>query len=234
MKIGVVDDERPARSELVYLLRMIDPELEIVEAGSAEDILEKMETEQLNGCFLDINLNGMNGTTLASMMKRKDPDISIVFATAYPDHAVRAFELGAADYILKPFELERVQSALKRMLPDEEPAAEKLHKIMVQGVDSYRILDVKDIIYIETENRVCRLYTAKESFTANQSLNYYEKRLAGDDFFRIHKSYLVNLTYMKELIPYYNNGYGLRMKYYEKVILPVGRQQIKLLRQALE
>ena len=248
MRIGIVDDERPARSELAYLIHSLHPEYELVEADGAEAILSILAEEELAGCFVDINLNDMNGTTLVSMMKRICPELPVVFATAYPNYAVRAFELGAADYILKPFEMDRVQAALERMLRNhpniqevcEEPdrtevsGGEKLEKLMVQGVDSYRIIDVEDIIYIETESRVCHLYTAKEVYTANQSLNYYEKRLAGHKFFRIHKSFLVNLRYMKELIPYYNNGYGLRMKHYEKNILPVGRQQIKVLRQALE
>ena len=181
MRIGMGDDERPARSELAYLIHSLHPEYELVEADGAEAILSILAEEELAGCFVDINLNDMNGTTLVSMMKRICPELPVVFATAYPNYAVRAFELGAADYILKPFEMDRVQAALERMLRNhpniqevcEEPdrtevsGGEKLEKLMVQGVDSYRIIDVEDIIYIETESRVCHLYTAKEVYTAN-------------------------------------------------------------------
>lgn len=235
MRIGIVDDERPARSELTYLLQIAAPEAELVEADSPEMILQVLKEGHLDACFVDINLNGMNGTTLASLMRQIQPDLKIIFATAYPDYAVRAFELGAIDYILKPFELNRVEESVRR-LTQEAAAKEESHlpKIMVQGRDSIRLIDVKEIVYIETSNRSCLIHTAKETFEENQTLNYYEKRLAGENFFRIHKSYLVNLAYLKELVPYYNNGYGLKLKYFERAILPVGRQQIRVLKQRLE
>ncbi|MCD8011167.1 MAG: response regulator [Lachnospiraceae bacterium] len=109
MKIAVVDDERPARSELVYLLRQVDDKLEILEAESAERLQEILDVTELDVCFLDINLNGMNGTTLASMVRSCQPGIRIVFATAYQEYAVKAFDLGAVDYLLKPYDFERVK-----------------------------------------------------------------------------------------------------------------------------
>ena len=112
MRIAVVDDERPARSELKYLVEQCEPEAEIAEADGSEEFLAMLENETFDVCFVDINLGGMNGTTLASMIKRKQPDTLIIFATAFQEYAVKAFEIGAVDYLLKPFDYERVKRAM--------------------------------------------------------------------------------------------------------------------------
>ena len=112
MRIAVVDDERPARSELVYLIRQCSPSAEITEADSSDRLMELLNTEVFDVCFVDIDLGGANGTTLASMIKSKVPEAQIIFATAYREYAVKAFELGAADYLLKPFDLDRVKKTM--------------------------------------------------------------------------------------------------------------------------
>lgn len=236
MKIAVVDDEHQARSELVYLLRQVDEKLEILEAESAERLQAILNETGLDACFLDINLSGMNGTTLASLVRSRQPGIHIVFATAYQEYAVKAFDLGAVDYLLKPYDFERVKKTVERLktLEKESAPEEGLGRIMVQGNGRLQILDISAIVYIETANRTCRIYTARDCFVQNESLNYYEKRLRNQNFFRIHKSFLVNLAYVNELIPFYNNGHAVVMKYYEKTPLPVGRQQIRELRRIFE
>ena len=213
MRIAVVDDERPARSELVYLIRQCSPSAEITEADSSDRLMELLNTEVFDVCFVDIDLGGANGTTLASMIKSKVPEAQIIFATAYREYAVKAFELGAADYLLKPFDLDRVKKTMGRL---EEKRAEAagaremaINKIMVNAGASFQVLDVSDI----------------------ESLNYYETRLKNCRFFRIHKSYLVNLDYVLEMVPAFNNGYSLKMKYHEKVLLPIGRTQVREFRQ---
>lgn len=235
MRVAVVDDERPARSELVYLIRQCDPQAEIEEASSSEMLMELLEKENFDVCFVDIDLGGANGTTLASMIKSRAPETHIVFATAYREYAVKAFELGAADYLLKPFDLERVKKTMSRIGQKMEEAAgvsgSQINKIMINTGTSFQVLDVSDIIYIETENRCIKIHTASKSYIQNESMSYYEHRLKGDRFFRIHKSYLVNLDYVLEMVPAYNNGYGLKMKYYEKKLLPIGRTQVKEFRQ---
>lgn len=256
MRIAVVDDERPARSELVYLIHQCSPETEIREADSSERLMNLLEEAAFDVCFVDIDLGGANGTTLASMIKSRQPETEIVFATAYREYAVKAFELGAVDYLLKPFDLDRVKKTMKRLedrewlgrrdagseaavegadrseSEGEETGAgvsggELLPKIMVNAGTGFQILDAADIIYIETEKRACRIHTKSRDYLQNESLNYYELRLKSFRFFRIHKSYLINLDYVVEMMPGYNNGYGLKMKYFEKVHLPIGRTQLK-------
>lgn len=241
MKIAVIDDERPARSELVYLIRQCSPEAEILEADSSEKLMQLMDVEKFDACFVDIDLGGANGTTLASMIKSKLPKAHIIFATAYREYAVKAFELGAADYILKPFDLERVKKTMNRIKEHmnktekssdpSEKTLPQINKIMVNSGTGFQVLDVSDIIYIETEKRSCKIHTASKSFLENESMAYYESRLKGFRFFRIHKSYLVNLDYVLEMAPGYNKGYGLKLKYHEKKLLPIGRTQLKEFRQ---
>ena len=232
MRIAVVDDERPARSELIYLIRQCSPEAEVMEADSSEHLMALLDNEIFDACFVDIDLGGANGTTLASMIKSRQPETLIVFATAYREYAVKAFELGAVDYLLKPFDLERVKKSMERLKEKSEELnvrqnSTEIHKLMVNAGSSYQVLDVSEIVYIETENRACRIHTKNRDYIQNESLNFYESRLRGDRFFRIHKSYLVNLDYVVEMVPGFNNGYSLKMKYFEKERLPIGRTQVK-------
>lgn len=238
MRIAVVDDERPARSELVYLIRQCSPEAEILEADSSEKLMHLLEAESFDVCFVDIDLGGANGTTLASMIKSQQPGIQIIFATAYQEYAVKAFELGAADYLLKPFDLERVRRTMERVREQSTETtgalSHSINKIMVNAGTSFQVINVSDIVYIETEKRSCKIHTPKRDYLQNESLNYYETRLKAHRFFRIHKSFLVNLDYVLEMIPAYNNGYSLRMKYFKDVLLPIGRTQLKEFRRLFD
>ncbi len=242
MRIAVVDDERPARSELNYLIRQCIPDAEILEAADVESFMKLLDGYEFDACFVDIDLGGANGTTLASMIRNRQPRAQIVFATAYREYAVRAFELGATDYLLKPFDLERVRKTASRLRermenqPEEaveEPAAPITmepampDKLMVGTGTGFRVLDISEIIYIETENRGCRVHTAEGSYLQNETLNYYESRFRGQRFFRIHKSFLVNLEYVSEMLPAYNGGYALRMRGAEDAVLPIGRTQLR-------
>ena len=126
MKIAIVDDERPARNELTYLIRQCMPEAEIVEADCASKLMQILETERFDALFVDIDLGGENGTTLASMIRGIQPEALIVFATAYGEYAVRAFELAAKDYLLKPFDLERVAKTVERLRKNVRPENQDL------------------------------------------------------------------------------------------------------------
>lgn len=231
MRIAVIDDERPSRSELIYLIGQCLPDAEILEADSAGKLMRLLEDERFDAFFVDIDLGGENGTTLASMIRSRQPDAKIVFATAYGEYAVRAFELNATDYLLKPFDLERVRKTVERLVgkrgaEDAENDAVDRNKLMVSTGTGFRVLNVSEILFIETENRSCRIHTRNESWLQNGTLNYYEARLKEKGFFRIHKSYLVNLDYVQELLILGGNSYGIRLRESDKV-LPVGRTQLK-------
>jgi hypothetical protein len=238
MRLAIIDDEKPARRELIYLIRQCAPDAEILEASQTDAFLDLLREQKVQACFVDINLGGANGTTLASMIQSIQPEAQIVFATAYREYAVKAFELGAADYLLKPFDLERVRKTMERIerMSTDSGNTEfiDLKKLMVSMGTGFRVLDVEDIIYIEAENRACRIHTAEKSYLQNATLSYYENRLRDGRFFRAQKSYLVNLEKVKDIVPFHNGGYGLRMKGCDEAPLPVGRTQMKELRRIFE
>ena len=114
MKIAVIDDERPSRKELIHQILSAMPDSHIEEADSGSNALELISSQPFDLLFVDINLNDMEGTTLAAAARRILPDAQIVFATAYSQYAVKAFELGVNNYILKPFDPDRVRRVLEK------------------------------------------------------------------------------------------------------------------------
>ena len=214
-------------------------EAQIREAASSEELRELMDRESFDVCFVDINLGGINGTTVASMIKKQMPDAQIIFATAFRDYAVKAFEIGAMDYLLKPFDYERVKKAMERlreqMKEKPQPSEYEINKIMVNTASGYRVVDAAKIVYIETENRACKIHMADGSFyLQKESLNNYENILRKCRFFRIHKSFLINLDYVQEMRVSYNSGYCVVLRHYEKECLPIGRSQIREFRQIFD
>ncbi len=246
MKIAVIDDERPARKELIHQILSILPDSEIEEADSGTAALELLSGHSFELLFLDIDLNDMEGTTLAAAVKRMLPDIQIVFATAYSQYAVKAFELGVNNYILKPFDPDRVRRVLEKCQKDLNAGAQpsgyreenhnssfSANRLAISVNRTIILLDISQIVYIETCLRSCIIHTVSRDYTENQLLGEYEKRLTSYGFCRIHKSYLVNLNYISEMFPWTNNSMAVKMQGFEKNILPVGRDKIKHLRQLI-
>lgn len=238
MRIAVVDDERPARSELKHQILDILPDADIKEADSGVSALELFAAHTFDILFLDINLNDMEGTTLATAAKRMMPEAKIIFATAYSDYAVKAFELGVSNYILKPFEPERLKIVLDKCVAESETrdagkAKSLQSRIAINTNRKTIFLDVDQIAYIETSGRGCIIHSSTGDYAENQLIGEFEKKLAPYGFFRIHKSYLVNPARISELFPWANNSLALRMQGFEKEILPVGREKVRGLKQIL-
>ncbi len=236
MQIAVVDDERPARSELKHQILSVLPDAEILEADSGVSALELFASHTFDILFLDINLNDMEGTTLATAAARMMPDAKIIFATAYSEYAVKAFELGVSNYILKPFDPERLRMVLEKCVAEMEksgPSKTLANRIAVNTNRKTIFLDVEKIAYIETAGRSCIIHSQTGDLVENQLLGEYEKKLSPYGFFRIHKSYLINPQAVTELFPWANNSLALRMQGFENDILPVARDKVKALRQIL-
>lgn len=238
MKIAVVDDERPARRELIFLLSSILEDVEFLEASSAKEACDLVEKQEIAAFFLDINLGDVRGTALASIIRGKCPNAGIVFVTAYQDYAVEAFELDAVDYITKPFELERLEKAVRKLKnmgflveeKEEEKKTPSLDKIAVNGGDRIILLPVDDIVMVEASQRCCMIYTKNKVYEETTTMSSLEEKLKQWGFYRVHKSYLVNLKYVEELLPSYNNGYAMRMKFYKERPVPISRSQVKNIR----
>ncbi|MBT9775644.1 response regulator [Clostridium sp. MCC353] len=236
MKIAVIDDERPARRELIHQILEHVPDSDIMEADSGAGALELLSAQSFDLLFIDINLNDMEGTTLAAAAQKMMPKAQIVFATAYSQYAVKAFELGVSNYILKPFDPERVKRVLEKCRKEMEAPRTPLlqsDKLAINTNKKILLVDIHQIVYLETEGRGCIIHTAAGDYTDNQLLGEFEKKLASHSFYRIHKSYLVNLNYISELFPWANNSLAVKMQGFEQNILPVSRDKVKNLRQLL-
>lgn len=237
MKIAIVDDERPSRSELRHLISDYLKEAEIMEASSGEEAMELFLKEDFDMIFMDINLGDIDGTTLAAMAKKAHPNVEIVFATAYNNYAEKAFDIDALNYILKPFDPKRIEQTIRRFMKKRreettgrEEEKTSISKISINWDKKMVLVDISDIVYIETGNRACIVHTKTKSYTTASSMNSFEERLKESGFFRIHKSYLINLKYVIEIYPWFNNTTCVKMQGYEKEILTVGRNQIKELK----
>lgn len=240
MRIAVIDDEKYSRVALSHQIRRILPHAEISEAASGAQAMELLEKHTFDILFLDIHLGDMEGTTIAALAHRLMPSASIIFATAYSDYAVRAFELRAEDYILKPFDPDRIREALARCIAlQTAPAASAvppvLHRIAVNSNRSTTLIDADEITYIETDGvgRGCILHTISgRSYHDTTSLGEYESRLSEQGFYRIHKTCIVHLRYIVSIFPWAGNGFALRVRGMDTV-LPISRERVRELRRRL-
>jgi two-component system LytT family response regulator len=234
MRAIIIDDERLARTELRKLLLEF-PEIEIVdEAGNADEGLAKIETHNPDLIFLDIQMPGKTGFDLLSELD-KAPEV--IFTTAYDDYALKAFEVNALDYLLKPVEPKRLADAIQ-----------KLHGNDVGGTNGYvagesinrSLLTENDQVFVKDGDRCwfvrlgeIRLFEsvgnyAKVFFGGNKplilkSLNALEERLDEKVFFRANRKHIVNLRLIEKIEPYFNGGLLLELKGGEKI--EVSRRQ---------
>ncbi len=233
MNIAVIDDEHPARRELCHQIRSVDPSAVIDEADSGAAALELVCKKAFDLVFLDINLGDVNGTSIAAAIQKINKDAQIIFATAYPEYAVKAFELGVADYILKPFDPARVQEILIRCRSSAptRSQAQAADRLAVSHNDRMVIVNTAQIVYIEAAARGVIIHTTSGDYTDRKTLGECELRLPQGKFFRIYKSYIVNLDYVVEILPWYNKTLAVKMQGFDNCLLPVGRDKKKVLYQ---
>lgn len=243
MKIAIIDDEKTARSELVFLIKEVIPDAIISEFSTGEEVLEVITEGSYDLFCIAINLVDISGITLAKMVKKVLPYTEIVFATACNNYAEKAFEVDAMYYLLKPFSAVKVRRMLeryriKRSKDNNEGNENKeilFSKIPIYVDKKFIMIEIEDIVYIESaENRGCLIHTKIEKYKDNNTLNFFEEKLKNKFFFRIHKSFLINLKYIVEIHPWFNNAYCIKMKGFKDVFLPVSRNQIKDLKKILQ
>ena len=233
MHILIVDDEPLARNELAYLLERCEGVTSIIESESIEETLEKMLLHEIDLIFLDIHLTSESGLTLANKINQfKNPPM-IIFATAYDEYAIKAFELNATDYVLKPFELPRIQYAVQKAwgsyqkeqiyLQKNEP--ECLNTIPIQMDERIYIVKIADIIAVAVDNGVTTIYTIEKDYITNEPLNAYEEKVKSHDFLRVHRSYLLNVNEILEIQPWFNHTFIVTMSNQAKI--PVSRHYMK-------
>lgn len=245
LKAFIVDDEPLARDELKYLL-LRTKQVEIVgEADCIEDSLEHIRILSPDLLFLDIELADASGLQLAEQLLSFEHTPAIIFATAYDEYALQAFELNAVDYILKPFDETRIQQTLEKIaklqtIGDKEaPAApvpvrvsiEQTGKIAVMIEERIVLVDIPSIIFIGSAEGKTVIKTREQEYKTGESLVMIEKKLQHASFIRVHRSFLVNVNHISEVQPWFNSTYNLIMTDGSKV--PVSRTYVKELKQVL-
>ena len=198
LKIVLVDDEPLARLRLRALLRdCVDPASEVVaEAGDADEALAALHTRACDLLLLDIGLPGLDGMQLAARIRGLPQAPSVVFVTAHAEHALRAFELDAADYLTKPVSRERLRSALQRVAQRrrgvEAPATrgDDTRVLIVHDRGRVLRLPLADVLYLKAELKYVTLRTPAHSYVLDDALSDLEQRV-GDGFLRVHRNALV-------------------------------------------
>jgi len=244
MNILIADDEAPARGELRYILETLAPEAAFYEAADGKETLSIIEREPIDVVFLDIRMPGLDGLAVAAtIMEGPEPPL-IVFATAYDEHAVRAFELAALDYVVKPFDerrlaqtMERVRRALaeRAILAEKQAALRKylsraapggLTKLWGQRANgNWVLVDYRDIMWIVAQaKRVYIHTTAGDKLLVRHTLKELESRLSSHNFVRVHKGYLVNLDHVAEVVPWFSGTYIIRMADEARTQIPMSRR----------
>lgn len=236
----IVDDEAPARAELRYLLQEFDHVQVVGEATNGEEALLLLRSLSYDLVLLDIRMPGGTGLEVAAALREQPHPPKVIFTTAYPDHAVEAFDLEAVDYLVKPFDADRLGRALDRALSNAvddaplppSPGTEPLVRIPVQRDGRTVLVDRTAIVYASAVRGYSYLKLADERLLVSLSLNELERRLRGH-FFRTHRSYLVNLDHVRELVPDFKGALVLVMNDRQRSRVEVSRRQARELRRRL-
>ncbi|PFG42585.1 LytTR family two component transcriptional regulator [Isoptericola jiangsuensis] len=267
-KALIVDDEAPARAELRYLLEEVGQVQVVGEATNGEEALLLLGSLDYDLVLLDVRMPGGSGLEVAAALRDRPHPPKVIFTTAYPDHAVDAFDLAAADYLLKPFDVDRLRRALDRALGDGPDGADSptahpadpppaapdgprvpasagsrtpaddrsagspvapLVRIPVQRDGRTVLVDGDSIVYATAARGYSYLKLADERLLVTMSLNELERRLHGH-FFRAHRSYLVNLDHVRELVPDFQGSLVVVMDDRQRSRVEVARRHARELR----
>ncbi|MFV0439657.1 MAG: LytR/AlgR family response regulator transcription factor [Desulfopila sp.] len=245
----IVDDEQPARAELRYLLSRYD-DIEIIgEAASAGEAIRLLDAADPDLVFLDIQMPGGNGFEVLHAVRDRARLPLVVFATAYDNHAVKAFEERAIDYILKPFAEKRLSQTIERvrnLLAGQPQRRDDLEtrlqtllarydapreqvKISVEKNGRIQLLSPREIIYCSCESNGILIHTRAESHLLYgiATMDRLAEHLAAAPFFRVHRAVLVNLDGIREFSPWFNGKYNLVMNDARGTEITVSRSRVK-------
>ena len=227
MRALLVDDERLARVEFKRLLEKF-PEIEIIgEASNGEEAIEKIEELNPDLVFLDIQMPGMTGFEVLEHLRIVP---NIIFVTAYDEYALKAFEVNALVYVLKPVELSRLEKAIEKVKTEKEDkenlSEERLtynSQIFIKDGEKCWFVQMEKVRMFESEGNYVRLYFESSKPMILKSLNNLEKRLSDKEFFRISRKYIINLTWIEKVEAWFNGGLRVTLKSGEK--LEISRRQ---------
>ena len=246
----LVDDEQLAREELGFLLRSF-PEVEVLgEAADGPEALEQIEILEPDIVFLDVQMPGLNGLEVVrEIMERRGRLPHIIFATAFDQYAVEAFEVNAADYLLKPVEKDRLGQSIERarevmrsprresermarLLSTLRDQASPPTKILVRVGGRMVLVDAEDLIFATVrKGSILLVATEFVGYSNYRTLDDLQSTLGDRVFWRPHRSYIVNINRIKEVVPWFKSNYQLLMSDRDRTKIPVSRAQTKQLRE---
>jgi two-component system response regulator LytT len=252
LKALVVDDEQLAREELCYQLAELGGVEVIGQAGDGPQALDAISRHAPDIVFLDVQMPGLTGFEVARRLIDREPPVSIVFVTAYDQHAIEAFEVNAVDYLLKPVEADRLDRAVQRVrrrLTGVRPLNDQLQRIVqlvearqgrrdqvaVKVGERFLLVQAEEIIFASMADESINIVTGQIAGIASfRTLDELQARLDPATFWRVHRSHLVNINKIKEIVPWFSRNYILRMKDARATEIPVSRSQTRRLREYLK
>ncbi|EGT3628352.1 response regulator transcription factor [Morganella morganii] len=240
LKAIIVEDEYLAREELEYLVKS-HSEIDIV--ASFEDGLEAfkyLQDHEVDVVFLDIQIPSIDGLLLAKNLHKSTHPPHVVFVTAHKEFAVEAFELEAFDYILKPYNEPRIISLLQKIelagrqapKPQHEAASNASRTVNLVKGERIIVTPCEQIYYAEADEKLTYVYTRTDRYVMQMTISEFVSRLPAEGFFRCHRSYCVNINKIREIVPWFNSTYLIRLHDLSFEV-PVSRSNIKAFRQLM-
>jgi two-component system LytT family response regulator/two-component system response regulator LytT len=262
LRTVVVDDEQLARDELGYLLGQIGGIEVIGQAGNGIEAVSAIDRLRPDIVFLDVQMPGLTGFEVARRLLDDASPAQIIFVTAYDQRAIEAFEVNAVDYLLKPVEQARLEMAIdrarKRISVDRvlngSPAGASVNNAQLEKIvqlvaerqtrrerlaikvgERFMLVHAEDVIYASLGDQGISVVTEQHAGTSNyRTLDELQDRLDSNVFWRVHRSHLVNINKIKEIVPWFSRNYILRMKDTKSTEIPVSRTQTRRLREYLK
>jgi two-component system, LytTR family, response regulator LytT len=255
LRAVVVDDEQLAREELCFLLGQIGGIDVVAQASNGIEALRVIEEEAPDLVMLDVQMPGLTGFEVARRLLRSGGDSQIVFVTAYDQYAIEAFEVNAVDYLLKPVEQGRLGTTVdrvRRRVHSERPAGrtaateldrvlhllgerqDRREQLALKVGDRFLLIHADEVVHASVEDDVITVETNSLSGTSNyRTLDELQAHLDPTVFWRVHRSHLVNINKIKEIVPWFSRNFLLKMRDAKGTEIPVSRSQTKRLREYL-
>lgn len=206
MRVGLVDDRQLDLDKMHAIISSID-EMEIVfSTTSAEEAYQQIKNETIDVLIADIEMPHLSGYELADIIHSHALDITVIFVTATSGYAVHAFELNVHDYIMKPYQKDRLIQSIERLL-EKNKSSEITGRLYLKQKNDIHIVQKKDIIFIERSGRSTTIHTKNEQLTSYLTLNELEGELRERDFIRSHRSFIINIHFVKNFSLYAKNSY---------------------------
>jgi two-component system LytT family response regulator len=236
----IIEDEKPARDLLKVYLEEFDQVELLGEYDNGFDGLKAVNELKPDVIFLDVQMPKLTGFEMLEVLEH-NPEV--IFTTAYDQFAIQAFEQNAVDYLLKPFSRERFREAIERLDARERGSIEKikihlaggdekLHRVVIKKSGRIHVFSTGEINFLEAQDDYVMIYTGEGKYLKQQTMKYFEKHLDPDQFIRVHRSYIVNISKIERIEPYEKSNFILILKDGNKI--PVSRSGMQQLKENLD